>query len=402
MSKVWILKTVDHSDWLKPGQAKIIQLIVFYDDLKKYGKTYKEFNLMKGGGSCMSIDSLKSRKSPELIIRELDVRNEIPDIMYMVDIPKNYLRVGVDREQLLTKEIFIPVLDLDELLPLSYTHIKQVGKAEQFRRSYDSYSNYLRYSILYRKANLLKFKFEQGVKVLKETDEQFFSYVPTKEIEYNLIYESSEGRWKQLPSDWAFLEKVREIQKELRSNEVSSLIRDFFKFRREYAGTLHDVNIDFSSALSYANKLISNLGEYYELQNILCEISDRNLELIQEDISKIQKRIETCELIVQDTTLPRHTQFERFISLKSALDSFFKEDGYWVEQDEKGLNIYPNASRLFTTRQKSESSRTPQQKNYLKEFLLFKAQKTSEKCQFINMVDVNFSTEFKAFKKNGI
>ena len=117
---------------------------------------------------------------------------------------------------------------------------------------------------------------KKGVTVFK-TDEKFLSHISEEETAYHFEYVESEDRWKFLSDENVFLEFQKTIEDAINSDEVVSIIQEFFEMLDTYLSQLTKLQtLDASGALNYVDMILEKADRFIQLQNAIGEVSDDN------------------------------------------------------------------------------------------------------------------------------
>ena len=318
----------------------------------------------------MSLEILKKHKvDKELKIFEMDLLELLPDLKFSLEIPEVTTKIDYSRDTLEKGHIILPVLEINTLLPIQYTHEKN----ERVINTFPSYSNYVGYKVEYKRGDIIKIMVIEGVKVLKNSDEKFFDVLEITETPLHFEYNFVQKRWKKLDDIEIFEQKRNEIEDAIRSKEVMSIIEDYFIVRETILDDLMKMRAKTPlEAPGYVLKKLQIVKVYHELQNVLGEISDTHYELISKQIEDATVDTNKIQTGIDENTLSDYKLKEGIGDLRIiTLQPLINVEGYWVSDDE----IYPNISEFHNLKQKSKSSRTPSKQRLLKSSL-FKYRET--------------------------
>lgn len=319
-----------------------------------------------------SLEDLKNLNCPPLVINKINIAEEYPELIFERNLDSTDERFKIDHsnEQLETGIITLKTYETDLLLPYDFTHNEE---------TYKSYNNLIDYLVTYRSAHLLQITLRFGVKVLKKSDEQHLHDIIIQRLDLCFRYDFSDKKWKQAQQD-VFATERAEIEKYKDSEE-------FAKITKNYMIAMSMIHND--SKLYLNQKIIKNgLKEFYEIKNILNEISDKHKELLNNDVD----RIFNVMALMNDDSLDAIEKS----NAKSDSTLHLRKPGYYVDNN----RFYPNILRFYQLTQKADEYRSEKSLIDLNDFLLdfhTKRINTRKNAHFIDMSSADFTTSYKHY-----
>lgn len=289
-------------------------------------------------------------------------------------------KVNHSRDQLEQQIVHIPVFSDTEMLGLQYAEAKKDGSFVY----YDTYCNYVGFTIEYKRANLAKFVHQFGVQVLKKSEEKYTQPLILHSVEYHFMYDYEEERWKYVETGSVehFNERREYIEELRKDSSVKRIIQTYFTHRKsvKHSATsmLLNHNVSYRNLLHQWNALIQSASEFHQMKHFFGELSEKNALLIEEKLLELRKK--HMELLrkanqwrlldhtrSKDVTNPDEHQLITLLStLLVDIKNVLYTPGYWVFCKE----VYPNACEIYNALQIAESNRNAQTKAAIKAKLI--------------------------------
>lgn len=352
----------------------------------------------------------KMDKSLRMVTRWEQIREKLKHKWEIVDEEGNVVKdkekvkkydvTYIDRTAEYLKSNPFTVLKLVNESLLSLTIDRKLGNKDIV--TYQNYSVYLNYKIVYKKCNLVAIQQLYGILTFNPNEEMHLKPVLFKTDTYHFIYKHEEGQWFEIP-DKEFKKAKEVVEAAEASDEVLNILMEYPNLQRNMKNNLDALVFGkskdrFKRSVEYLDSLLYYTIKFHEIQNCLSIINDEHFQAINKDIQNIKKLINDYKAKL-NTVESDENQDANKASLLNVLalrllKKFQREPGYHF----RNRVAYPNLAQIYRLSQQATESRTQRSKQKLEEALIAFNKKYPNTLQ-VDLNDTMFVENFLKLKK---